>query len=40
MVEGALEAARKDLSRAMRAVMALQRNPQADPARPRAANAA
>lgn len=42
VVEGALATARKDFSRAMREVMALQRNPPApaEPARPRAANAA
>jgi crescentin len=42
VVEGALATARKDFSRAMREVMALQRDPpaQAAPARPRAANAA
>ena len=42
LVEGALETGRKDHSRLMREVMALQRSLQAteDPARPRAANAA
>jgi crescentin len=40
VVVGALATARKDFSRAMREVMALQRDPPAAPARPRAANAA
>jgi crescentin len=42
VAEGALEAARKNLSRAMRSVMALQRDQaaQPEPARPRAANVA
>ena len=42
VLEGALETGRKDFSRLMREVMALQRSQQAleDPARPRAANAA
>jgi crescentin len=42
VVQGALEAARKNLSRAMRSVMALQRDQaaQPEPARPRAANVA
>jgi crescentin len=42
VIEGALETGRKDFSRLMREVMALQRSQQAaeEPARPRAANAA
>ncbi len=42
MVEGALETGRKDFSRLMREVMALQRDQQEaeNPAQPRAANAA
>jgi crescentin len=40
MVEGALETARKDFSRLMREVMAMQRNQQTETPRPRAANAA
>jgi crescentin len=42
VAEGALEAARRDYSKAMREVMTLQRTPaaSAEPARPRAANAA
>ncbi len=42
VAEGALEAARRDYAKAMREVMALQRNPAApgEPTRPRAANAA
>ena len=42
VAEGALEAARRDYSKAMREVMTLQRTPAApaEPTRPRAANAA
>jgi chromosome segregation ATPase len=42
LAEGALDAARRDYAKAMREVMTLQRNPPApaEPARPRAANAA
>jgi hypothetical protein len=42
MADGALDAARRDYAKAMREVMTLQRNPPApaEPARPRAANAA
>jgi crescentin len=42
LAEGALDATRRDYAKAMREVMALQRDPpaQAEPARPRAANAA